>query len=255
MAQFIQKVGGTDTETLAREFGVSTMTARRDLKILEQENHLRLTWGGAVPLTFLAEEIPYSNKAVTMLDAKQAIAEYAASMITDHSCILLDAGTTTLALAERICHRPLTVITPDVRIAVKLAACQNITVHITGGVIDPGSCSCSDEASVDFLNTINVTQTFIGTNVWDVSRGASTSSRAKMRIKRKMMERAEQTVMLADSSKYGAFSPWVVSPLTEFSCLVTDGGLPSTARDAVQQSGADLRIVDAGAVRQERKNT
>ncbi len=245
MALYIQQTGGTDTETLAKRFGVSVMTARRDLKILEQENHLKLTWGGAVPLTFLPHEIPYSSKVATMLHAKEAIADYAANLISDDSCILLDAGTTALALAKKLTHRRLTVITPDLRIALELASGPHLKVHIPGGEVDPGSRSCNDGATVAFLDTVNVTQAFLGTNVWDVSRGAGTSSHMRMRIKKKMIQRAQQPILLADSSKYNAFGPWVVAQLVEFSCVITDSGLPGAAREAVMQGGADLRVVPA----------
>ena len=242
MALFIQQNGGADTDTLARHFGISVMTARRDLKILEQENMLKLTWGGAVPLNFLPHEIPYASKAATMLDAKKAIAAMAAEMVQDDSCIMLDAGTTTLELADALRARFVTVITPDLQIALLLASSPTVTVHLTGGWVDPVSRSCNDQFAVDFLRGINVTQAFIGANAWDASRGATTSSTAKMQIKKQMMERAEQSILLADSSKFGAFSPWTVGSLADFSCIVSDEGLPRKARDAITAAGGFPRL-------------
>ena len=242
MALFIQQNGGADTDTLARHFGISVMTARRDLKILEQENMLRLTWGGAVPLNFLPHEIPYASKVATMLGAKKAIAALAAEMVQDESCVMLDAGTTTLELAEALCARSVTVITQDLQIALRLASSPTVTVHVTGGWVDPVSQSCNDQFAVDFLHKISVTQAFIGTSAWDAARGATTSSTAKMQIKRKMMERAEQTILLADSSKFGSFSPWSVGALIDFSCIVSDTGLPSKAKKDVVASGGLLHL-------------
>ncbi|MDL2209796.1 DeoR/GlpR family DNA-binding transcription regulator [Desulfovibrio sp. OttesenSCG-928-O18] len=242
MALFIQQNGGVDTESLARHFGISVMTARRDLKILEEQNVLKVTWGGALPLNFLPHEIPYANKAAVMRGHKQAIAAVAADMIQDESCIMLDAGTTTLELAELLRNRTLTVITNDLQIALLLASSPSVTVHMAGGWVDPVSRSCNDESTSDFLRSLNVTQSFIGISVWDAVRGATTSSTSKMRIKRRMLTCAGQSVLLADSSKYGHFSPWAVADLTEFSCIVTDSGLPQAARDAVVKSGAVLRL-------------
>lgn len=246
MALFIQQNGGADTDTLARHFGISVMTARRDLKTLEQENMLRLTWGGAVPLNFLPHEIPYASKAATMLEAKKAIAAVAADMVQDESCIILDAGTTTLELADALRARSVTVITPDLQIALLLASSPTVTVHVTGGWIDPVSRSCTDQFAVEFLHRVSVTQAFIGTNVWDASRGATTTSTAKMQIKKQMMERAEQAILLADSSKYGTFSPWTVGALADFSCIVSDTGLPRKAREAITVAGGLLNLASLG---------
>lgn len=245
MALFIQQRGGVDTETLAGRFGVSVMTARRDLKILERQNCLKVTWGGAVPVQFQPYDVPYASKATAMREAKRAVAELALDLIKDDSCIVLDAGTTTLALAERLHGRRLTVVTTDLRIALLLASSSTVTVHLTGGWVDPVSRACNDGSTVDYLAPLCVTQSFIGTNVWDAARGVTTSSTAKMRIKSQMMACAQQKVLLADSSKYGNFSPWTVAQLSELTCIFSDSGLPSAARAAVEQTGVELRLAQS----------
>ncbi len=246
MALFIQQKGGADMDTLARQFGVSVMTARRDLKLLERENVLKLTWGGAVPLNFLPHEIPYASKAATMREAKKAIAAMALDMVRDESCIMLDAGTTTLELADLLRGRNVTVITADLQIALLLASSPTVTVHIAGGWVDPVSRSCNDQSALDYLRQVNVTLAFIGTSVWDASRGATTSSTAKMRVKKQMMASAERSVLLADSSKFGSFSPWAVGALSDFSCIISDAALPRNARKAVTGTGAVLHLAPLG---------
>lgn len=242
MAVFIQQNGGVDTETLAKQFGISVMTARRDLKILEEQNVLKVTWGGALPVNFLPHEIPYASKTGVMLEAKKAIAVVAAEMVEDESCVVLDAGTTTLALAEALRNRTITVITNDLQIGLFLSASPTVTVHMIGGWVDPVSRSCNGEVALDFLGSVNVTHAFIGTSVWDAARGATTSSTSKMRIKRKMVASASGAVLLADSSKFGSFSPWTIGELSEFSCIITDSGLSKNAREAVADAGGVLRL-------------
>ncbi len=249
MALFIQQKGGMDTETLARHFGISVMTARRDLKILEQQNCLKVTWGGAVPVQFQPHDVPYASKAMAMREAKKAITSLALDMIKDDSCILLDAGTTALELAKKLTGRRLTVITPDLQIALLLAASPTVDVHLAGGRVDPVSRACNDICTVDYLAPIRATQAFIGTNVWDAERGVTTSSTAKMRIKSQMMACAQESILLADSSKYGNFSPWSVAGLRDFSCILSDSLLSPAAREAVEQSGAGLRLAQLPALR------
>lgn len=242
MAAFIQQSGGVDTETLAKQFSISVMTARRDLKILEEQNVLKVTWGGALPVNFFPHEIPYANKTGTMLDAKKAIAAVAAKMVQDESCIILDAGTTTLALAEALWNRTLTVITNDLQIGLFLSTSPAVTVHMIGGWIDHVSRSCTGEEALDFLDNVNVTHAFIGASVWDAERGATTSSASKMYLKRKMVACASGAVLLADSSKFGNFSPWIMGGLSDFSCVITDTGLSKSAREAVADAGGVLRL-------------
>ena len=240
MADLINRKGGINTEALAQHFGVSIMTARRDLKILEQENRLKVTWGGAVPMNFQPHDIPYANKTGHMREAKKAITRHALDMIKDDSCILLDAGTTTLKLARLLLDRRLTVITTDLQIALLLSSAPQISVHMACGVIDPVSRACNDISTVNYLRPLSVTQAFIGTNVWDAQRGVTTSSNTKMHIKRQIMDCAEQTVLLADSSKYATYSPWSVAALADFSCIITDSLLAPSIRNDIEQSGATL---------------
>lgn len=241
MAALIQQNGGVDTDTLARHFGISVMTARRDLKVLERENMLKRTWGGAVPSNFLPHEIPYASKEAAMQEAKRAIAAEALALVEDESCIILDAGTTTLALAELLRNRTLTVVTADLQIALLLSSSPTVTVHMAGGRVDPVSRSCNDQSAIGFLKQVNATRAFIGTSVWDASHGATTSSIAKMQVKKQIMACAEQSVLLADSAKFGRFSSWAVGALADFSCIVSDSGLSHEVREAITGVGGVLR--------------
>ena len=249
MAMFIRQNGGVDTDTLARRFGVSMMTARRDLKVLEEQNILKVTWGGALPVNFLSHEIPYANKTGAMLEAKSSIAAAAAEIVQDDSCILLDAGTTTLKLAEALRNRSLTVITNDLQIGLFLSGSSSVTVHILGGWLDPVSRSCIGEVVLDFLSKVNVNHAFIGTSVWDAACGATTSSTAKMHVKQKMIACAGEAILLADSSKFGGFSPWTVGELSAFSCIITDSNLPEEACNAVAEAGGTLLSAPVSGVR------
>ena len=106
MARLIKNRGAVNTRELAEALGISTMTVRRDLRALEERNQLELTWGGAVPLSFEANDIPRARKAVSMLEAKQAIARAASLHIKNEDFIALDAGTTSLELARLLPTRP-----------------------------------------------------------------------------------------------------------------------------------------------------
>ena len=247
MARLIKNRGAVNTRELAEALGISTMTVRRDLRAMEERNQLELTWGGAVPLSFEANDIPRARKAVSMLEAKQGIARVASQHIKNEDFIALDAGTTSLELARLLPTLPLTslgVVTPDLEIALLLSGCDNISVFISGGLVDPVSRACNDSDAVAYLRGLRLTMAFVGTNVWDARHGVTTSTPAKMHYKRQLMSSADKTFLLADSSKYAKFSPWLVAEAARFDHIITDGGLPAEAQAALHNAGARLRIAD-----------
>lgn len=110
IARFIEEHDGADVHTLARHslarhFDVLPMTIRRDRKILADQNRLAVAHGGVVPADYLYGEPSYSQKIDTNVQAKKAIARKAAAMVSDVSCIILDAGTTTLELVKLLFSR------------------------------------------------------------------------------------------------------------------------------------------------------
>lgn len=245
MARIIKSQGAVNTRELAESFGVSTMTVRRDLRILEERNQLEIIWGGAVPLSFEANDIPRAHKAACMREAKLAIAQVACEHIRSADFIALDAGTSTLELARLLPSLPLTqlsVVTPDLEIAMLLNGYEHITVFLTGGQIDPVSRACNDEDAVGYLRELRLTTAFVGTNVWDAHHGVTASSSTKMRLKRQLLASADKSYLLVDSSKYAKFSPWLVAGVESFDQIITDAGLPPEARAALETAGARLHI-------------
>lgn len=248
MARLIKRQGAVNSRELAEALGISVMTVRRDLKVLEEQKQLEITWGGAVPVGFEAHDIPRSRKAGSMLEAKVAIARAACEFIQDDSFIGLDAGTTTLELARLLPSLPLTnlsVVTPDLEIALLLSGHSHIEVFLTGGRIDPISRACNDTDSVAYLRRIRTTVAFVGINVWGAHYGVTTSSSEKMHRKIQLMASADKSILLVDSSKYAKFSPWRVAGAEDFYRIITDEGLSHDARQALEGVGA--RLLYAGA--------
>ena len=250
IAQLIAENDGADVVMLAERFGVSPMTIRRDRQILVKQKMITPTHGGAVPVRFIQGEMDYQQKIKTRLKEKTAIAKRAAEMVEDETCILLDAGTTTLALAKLLLHRNLSVITIDLHIALFLSKSPSLRVYVPGGEVDPQVQGLLDVHSLNYLNAVNVSTAFIGTAAWDAKKGATTSTTAKQIIKRAMLNRATTSVLLSDSSKYGLCNPWEVAPLKGFSHIITDDSLGKDCMELARRAGADViiaQVPQAGA--------
>ena len=106
------------------------------------------------------------------------------------------------------------------------------------------SRACNDSDAVAYLRGLRLTMAFVGTNVWDAHHGVTTSTPAKMHYKHQLMASADKTFLLADSSKYAKFSPWLVAGVERFDHIITDGGLPAEAQAALHNTDAHLRIAD-----------
>ena len=99
-------------------FSVSAVTIRNDLNELERQGKIKRTHGGAIPLSKTARELNFQQKQVKNMDVKLALAEYAASLVEDGDTLVLDTGTTMLALAQKLLTKKnLTIVTNDLKIA------------------------------------------------------------------------------------------------------------------------------------------
>lgn len=242
IARFIEEHDGADVALLAQRFDVSPMTIRRDRKILAGQKRISPTHGGAMPAGLQYGELPYVQKAAIHLDRKRAIARRAAAFIEDETCVVLDAGTTTLELARLLLHRRLTVVTVDLHIALLLAPSRSLRVVTPGGEVDPEVQAQFSAPALDVLDSVHAAIAFLGSAVWDAGRGVTCSSLAKQRAKRTMLRRAERSFLLADSSKYGLCNPWSVAGLDAFAGVVTDTGLSPRLCREVADSGARLDV-------------
>jgi len=129
----LKKEGKVEVNKLAQQLNVSPMTIRRDLDALSQQGLALRTRGGAVSPN-INYELSLEEKMVSNAEVKNRIGERAATLIEENESVLLDAGTTCLALARYIQNMRLTVITSDVRIAFELYRSPTIKLIILGAL-------------------------------------------------------------------------------------------------------------------------
>ncbi|MBQ5241233.1 DeoR/GlpR family DNA-binding transcription regulator, partial [Klebsiella pneumoniae] len=157
---------------------------------------------------------------------------------------VLDAGTTMIELARQITHLPLRVITSDLHIALFLSEFKQIEVTIIGGRIDDSSQSCIGDHGRRLLQTIWPDLAFVSCNGWDLEKGITAPTEEKAALKRDLMANARRRILLADSSKYGAWSLFNIAPLASLTDIVTDAHLPDKTREALETLSPQLIIAD-----------
>ena len=157
--------GRVDVLGLAARFDVTPETIRRDLTALEGRRVLRRTHGGAVPVERLDFEPRLAEREARLVAEKQRIAGAALEELPEEGAILLDAGTTTVALARLLpVDRELTVVTNGLTVAVALLAHPNVTVHVVGGRVRGRTMAAVDDWAKRCLADVFVDVAFIGTN-------------------------------------------------------------------------------------------
>ncbi|WP_324715819.1 DeoR/GlpR family DNA-binding transcription regulator [Carboxydochorda subterranea] len=223
--QQLQEAGRVSATQLARSMGVSLMTARRDLNALAERGLVVRVHGGALlPDRSLFDE-PIRTKRSLHPEAKRRIAEAAAGLVRPGQTVILDAGTTTQAVARALLHRRpsgLTVVTSDLDIARAMGEEPRFRVFCVGGLVQPRVLALMGDHALAFLEGIHAHHAFIGTDAFDVHAGVTTRTMEKVRLKRAMVKAAKEATLVADSSKLGRVLLATVSPLSAFRRIITN---------------------------------
>jgi DeoR/GlpR family transcriptional regulator of sugar metabolism len=231
--------GTTQVAELAAAFGVSEMTVRRDLRDLESEGKLMRVHGGAVSVV---AEPSFAEIEVERPTVKDAIGAAAAALVDDGQTIVLDIGTTTLALARHLRGRTLTVITSNLAAYEELLAEATIELVLLGGIVRRNYRSLVGVLAEDALRQLRADVAFLGASGIDAELGILDTTMIEVPIKRAMMDAAEHCVLLADSAKFGMRGVVRVCGPERLHTLVTDAGVASRARGTFGRAGVEVVI-------------
>ena len=208
---------------LALELGVSEMTIRRDLELLELEGLARRVRGGAISTVSRSHEPPFAVRSARAQAAKRAIGAAAALLLEDGDTAIIDVGTTTLELARCLQRRRrLTVVTSSILVAAELGNATGIRVIVTGGTLRHGELSLVGAAAEDSFTELNCDVAFIGLAGVDAEKGLTEYNLDDARIKRAAIAAARRCIVVADRSKLGQVALAMVAPLSALDTLVTD---------------------------------
>lgn len=248
------------TSDLIRHFQVSHMTIRRDIQKLQDMNAVHVVSGGIslpdLPLQQkLLSEPARSDKMNLCAAEKEQIGKMAATLITPHSSIYIDAGTTTLALAHTLLHRDdLQIITNDFVIASYIIEYTTCRLIHTGGVVQRENHSCIGILAANTLRNFLVDIAFISAPSWD-QRGISTPDEEKIAVKQAAADISSQCVLLSDSTKYGKLSPYLALPMNAFDVVITDSAFSAKQAHIFEEKGIHvIRVAPEKDTRKSQKS-
>ena len=243
----VREQGAVRVADLVRALGVSDMTIRRDLELLQERGLIEKVHGGAAAIEGSPLFEPgFTVKSNLMQAEKAAIAAAAASLVTPGTAIGISAGTTTFALARRLIDVPgLTVLTNSVPVADALYkdGRPDQTVILSGGVRTPSDALVGPFA-VEVIRSLHVDTVFMGTHGMDLKSGFTTPNILESETNRALIEAGRHLVVLADSTKWGTIGISSVARLEDADTIITDTGLDLTARDQLASVVRRLMLVD-----------
>jgi DeoR family fructose operon transcriptional repressor len=235
---------------LAAELEVSDATIRKDLKILEDQGHLRRTHGGAVIVDEgrTSREAKLRESMGRNINEKRKIARKAYEMIKDDDAIILDVSSTAGMICEHIKKagkRKLTVVTNSAIALMELIDCENVQLIMIGGQVRSSVASCVGAFATDMLRNIRVDKAFIGANGIDFHQDIITTPNLFEReVKRAMIDAAGETVIVADNTKFGKLYLGVICHLSEVDCIITDNGISQDTIELAKNVNVNIVVGD-----------
>ncbi|HEX7950376.1 MAG TPA: DeoR/GlpR family DNA-binding transcription regulator [Candidatus Limnocylindrales bacterium] len=229
---------------LAREFGVSEMTIRRDIRQLERDGFLRQTYGGATAHLTRALDVAFNARALQHPREKRLIAMRAADLLADARTVFVGVGTTAEQFARYLhAHAELTVVTASLPTASLLGTRPLRTISL-GGAILRDDLTAVGPIAVASLQRYRFDVAVIGTAGVSARWGITELSDDEAEVQRVAIGQAERVIVLADGSKIGVAQRMVVGPANRIDTLVTDSSAPPAEIAALRRVG--VRVVEAG---------
>ena len=243
----LEETGSLDVGDLADRFAVSVVTIRKDLDDLEREGLLQRTFGGAIFSHRSRFNRSFLERASQHLPEKLAIAAAALEYIKEGDTIILDAGTTTLALAQVLkTHvKSAFIITCSVPVALEVSS-AGYDILLLGGMVRNKSLALLGRETLWMLDRYRADKAFLGSSGFTIEKGHTTPNPEDAQVKEAIMRISREKYVLVDSSKFGDQCLTRFANLRDIDLTITDSRLPKAKIKALEAAGANLRIVDAG---------
>jgi DeoR/GlpR family transcriptional regulator of sugar metabolism len=238
---WLEEEGSARVRDLAAAFGVSEVTIRQDLELLDSQGRIVREHGGAHLKTIPQQVGALALQHQAHMDEKRRIGRAAAALVGDGETIILDSGSTTTEVAANLGERrDLTVITNGLNIALRLGALPSISVHMPGGQFKAPTLSLSGEKSAEYFTGLFAQKLFLATAALSLDNGLTFPSLADLPVKRAMIASAERVILVADSSKIGSTSFTALAGVEVVHTLVTDSGIAPEDRAAFENLGIEV---------------
>ncbi len=242
ICNIVQATGRVHVGDLATRAAVSEMTVRRDLEQLEERGEITRVHGGAISNVSRSFEPGFTARNLQHVEAKRRIGAAAAAMVRDGETLILDAGTTTLHVAQAL--------RPDLRaralalslyIADVLADMPNLTLMIPGGTVRRHERSFVGGMTTATFARLAFDTVILTAGGVDVAAGVTEYELDDAETKQAALASARRKIIVLDSSKLGAVAFVRLCPIDDVDVVVTDTDADPALVAALRD--ADVEVV------------
>ena len=240
--EIVQQKGIVKVADLSKLFGVSELTIRRDLDILERKDILERTHGGAVYNQRMRIEPLYEQKSRIHRKEKEAIGAITTQIIEDGDTLLINSGSTTREVIKNLKTRKVRIITSNMSALFDISE-SNIELIFIGGYYRKQSNSLVGSLASLSLQQIYGSKAIIGVDGISIKYGLTTPIMEEAEVARKMIERTPgPVIVVADHSKVGVVSNFITAPIDKVDVLVTDDMIDEGYKNDLEKEGIKVIV-------------
>jgi len=227
---------------LAREFGASEDTIRRDLRELAAAGRCRRVYGGALPLSPASG--PLAERRGEAPQRKAALGRAAAALARPGQILFFDAGSTNAAIARALpAGLDLTVATNAPDIAADLVGKPGVELIVVGGRVDPRCGGALGARALRDARELRVDLAFLGACAVDAEAGLAAFDAEEAEFKRLIAEGANTVAAAVTTDKLGTGAPFAVAPVSRLTHLVVEADAPESALAPLRRAGVAVHRV------------
>lgn len=241
--ELIKEDGSAKVVDLAKIFKVTEVTIRQDLEKLDKDGLVVREHGGAFLKNIKDQVRNFSLANQENIDKKERIAQKCLEFIESGDSIILDSGSTATEIAKKLKgFKNLRVITNALNIAMMLGTEPGIELVVTGGEFKPPTLSLTGQKAADFFNGISVQKLFLATAGISLKAGLTYPSISDLVVKKAMIDAADTTYLVADSTKIGKSSFASLGALSLIDYIITDEGIEEKHKQLFRDNEIELII-------------
>lgn len=241
----LKKHGYVKVTELSESLDVSEVTIRKDLNELEKKKLLYRNHGSASSLSSIISDKHIDIKEKMYADEKSLIAKKAKSFVEPNDKIIIASGTTLLAFAYELNNSDnlTTIITSSVKVS--LATCYNPKIEVIqlGGTMRKNSVSVVGHYAENILQSLSCDKLFLGVDGIDLDYGLTTSDMNEARLNQFMLDTAQKTIVLTDSSKFTKRGFCKICDINKIHHIITDQNAPKHIVDVLVERGIGVTLV------------
>ncbi|MFW5980692.1 MAG: DeoR/GlpR family DNA-binding transcription regulator [Halanaerobiaceae bacterium] len=233
----VRKNVGVSVKELADKFEVSANTIRSDLEKLEAEGIVKKIHGAAVLNDLSDYDLPFNRREIENKVEKNIIGKKAASLINEDETIIVDAGTTCLAVANHIkSKKGITVLTNSVAVARELDENPEIVVILSGGVLKGVTRSLIGPPAEDFFELVEVDKLFLAAGAVSIDKNRiSNPNLQENPVKKSMMKTAEEVILVIDSHKLETSALYPFASFEDIDKIIIDNNLTTAQKQKLEK--------------------